>query len=100
MKAKKTRSAEGLAGAPWQCQSKPRRSRLALVRSLMATFVILTPGMMLGSDGQTLQPPDGGSPATNADPSSPALVGAEGRRQPSYQVFAYRCTSPSITVVN
>ena len=64
----------------------------------MAIFVILTP--VLGSDGQTLQPPDGGSPATNADPSSPALVAAEGRRQPSYQVFAYRCTLPAITVVN
>ncbi len=100
MKAEKKLPAEGPAGAPRQCQSKPRGSRLALVRSLMATFVIMTPGMVLGGDGQTLQPPDGGSPVTNADPSSPALLAAEGRRQPSYQVFAFRCTSPSITVVN
>src|SRR5690349_5873936 len=100
MKAKKEPPARVPAGAPQQCQSKPGGSRLALVHSLMATLVILTSGMMLGSDSQTLQPPDSGSPATNAEPSSPALITAQGRRQPSYQVYAFRCTSPSITVVN
>jgi len=66
----------------------------------MAAFVILTQGMILGSDSQTLPPPHDGSPATNAAPASPALLVAEGRRQPSYQMFAFRCAPPSITVVN
>ena len=66
----------------------------------MAALVILTQGMILGSDGQTPPPPAGGSPVTNAVSSSPALLVAEGRRQPSYQVFAFNCTVPPITVVN
>lgn len=71
-----------------------------MIRASMATLVILTQGMIPGSEGQSLLPPDGGSKATNAEPSSPLLIAAQGRGQPSYQVFAFRCTSPSITVVN
>jgi hypothetical protein len=100
MKAEKILAVEEPTSAPGPCQSKPRRSRLSLIRISLAALVILGPGMILGSDGQTLQPPDGGSPATNADPSSPALLAAEGRKQPGYQVFAYRCTRPAITVVD
>jgi hypothetical protein len=66
----------------------------------MTAIVILTQGMILGSEGQTLPPPAGGSPATNAVSSSPALLVTEGRRQPSYQVFAFNCTLPPITVMN
>jgi hypothetical protein len=66
----------------------------------MATFVILTQGSILGSDGQTLQPPDGGSRAAQTPPASFSLVAAQGRKQPSYQVFAFRCTSPAITAMN
>ncbi len=66
----------------------------------MATFVIMTQGMIPGSEGQSLLPPDGGSTAAKAEPSSPSLITAQGRGQPSYQVFAFRCTSPSITVMN
>ncbi|MFZ0828012.1 MAG: hypothetical protein WAO02_11370 [Verrucomicrobiia bacterium] len=56
--------------------------------------------MNLGSDGQTLPPPGGGSVSAKSDPSSPALPAAEGRRQPSYQVFAFHFISPAIVVVN
>jgi hypothetical protein len=92
--------AEGPARALRRWQSKPRRSRLSLIRISVAAFVILTQGMILGSDGQTLQPPDKGSQSAKAEPASPALLAAEGRRQPSYQVFAYSCTAPAITMVN
>ena len=76
------------------------RPEFGLVRTVLATFVLLTLGMILRSDGQTLQPPDGGTVAAKPDPSSPALLVAEGRRQPSYQVFAFHCTAPAIVVVN
>jgi hypothetical protein len=100
MKTEKIPPDEGPAHALRRWQSKPGGSRLSLIRISVAALVILTQGMMFGSDGQTLQPPENGSPSAKAEPASPALLAAEGRRQPSYQVFAYRCTSPAITVVN
>ncbi len=100
MKAEKNLRVEEPSSAPRPCQSKPGSSRSALIRASLATLVILTQGLVLGSDGQTLQPPDGGSPATNANLSSPALAAAEGRKEPGYQVFAFHCASPAITVVN
>ena len=92
--------AEGPAHAGRRWQSKPRCSRWSLIRISLADLVTLTQGMILGSDGQTLQPPDNGSPSAKAEPASPVLLAAEGRRQPSYQVFASGCTAPAITVVN
>jgi hypothetical protein len=56
--------------------------------------------MIPGSKGQTLPVPDGGSRAAQTPPASLSLVAAQGRKQPGYQVFAQRCTAPSITVVN
>jgi hypothetical protein len=92
--------AEGPARALPHWPSKPGRSRWSLILIRLAVLVILTQGMILGSDGQTLQAPDQGSPSAKAQPSSPALLAAEGRRQPSYQVFACGCSAPAITVVN
>jgi len=100
MKTKKIRPAEYPAHALPRWQSKPRRSKLALIRISLAALVTLTQGMILGSDGQTLQPPDNGSQSAKAEPASPVLLAAEGRRQPGYQVFASSCTAPAITVVN
>jgi hypothetical protein len=100
MKTEKNLRAEEPTSAPRPYQSKPRRSRLSLIRISLAALVIFGPGMILGSDGQTLQPPDGVRKGTNAEPSSSLLIAAQGRGQPSYQVFAYRCTRPAITVVD
>jgi hypothetical protein len=100
MKTEKIPPGEGPARAGRCWQSKPRRSRLSLIRISVAAFAVLTQGLILGSDGQTLQPPGNGSPSAKAEPASPALLAAEGRRQPSYQVFACGCTSPALTVVN
>ncbi len=73
-------------------QSKPRRSRSALIRLSLAAVVILTQGMLLA--------PAGESRTAKAEPSSPSLIAAQERGQPSYQVFANRFTSPAIAVVN
>ena len=100
MKTEKIPPGEGPARAARCRQSKPRCSRWSLIRISVAALVILTQGMMFGSDGQTLQPPENGSPSAKAEPASPALLAAEGRRQPSYQVFASGYTAPAITVVN
>jgi hypothetical protein len=100
MKAKKILPVEEPTSAPLLWQSKPTRTRLPLIRIIMATLVILTQGMVLESKGQTVPAPDGGSQAAKAEPSSVALCAAEGRKQPGYQVFAQRCAAPAITVVN
>jgi len=100
MKTEMISPVEEPTSAPLQWRSKPTRTRLPLIRISVAAFVILTQGMILGSEGQTPPHPDGGSQATNTEPSSPELLAAQGRKQPGYQVFAYRCTSPSMTVVN
>jgi hypothetical protein len=100
MKTEKIPPGEGTARAARRWQSKPRCSRWSLIRISLTAFVTLTQGMIFGSDGQTLQPPDNGSPSAKAEPASPVLLAAEGRRQPSYQVFVSGCTAPAITVVN
>jgi len=91
---------EGPARALRRWQLKPRRSRWSLIRISLAAIAVLTQGLIFGSDGQTLPPPAKGRPSAKAEPASPELLAAEGRRQPSYQVFACGCPAPAITVVN
>jgi hypothetical protein len=100
MKAKKVLPVEGPTSALLRRQSKPTRSRFPLIRMVVATSLILTQGMVPGSKGQTVPAPGGGSQAAKAEPSSVPLYAAEGRKQPGYQVFAQRCATPSISVVN
>lgn len=52
----------------------------------------MTPGLMLRCGGQTLLAP--------AAPAGLASVVAQGRQQPSYQVFAVNCVLPVIAVVD
>ena len=74
--------------------------RLPVIRTIIATFVILTQGMILGSEGQTLPASDHGSQAAQTQSSSLSLLAAQGRQHPSYQVFAHQFPLPSITVVD
>ena len=83
-----------------QWQPKPARTGLPPIRIILASLVILTQGMVLGSKAQTPAAPDGGSRVAKAEPSSRLLVAAQGRKQPGYQVFAQHYSFPSIAVVN
>ncbi len=75
-------------------------ARLSLARIVLPIFVILTPGMIPGSEGQAILSADNGGRATQTPLASSSLLPAQGRKQPSYQVFAVRSTTPSIDVVN
>jgi hypothetical protein len=81
---------------PRQCQSKTTAASLTII----AAFVILTQGMIVGSEGQILVPPDRGSQAVQTQPSSLSLLVAQGRQHPGYQVFAEHLALPAITVVD
>jgi hypothetical protein len=66
----------------------------------MITFVILTQGMILGSKGQSLVPPDQGSEAAPVPRSSFSLLVEQRRQHPSYQILAGQLAMPSIAIVD
>ena len=99
MKAKK--SSELASRAAHQCNANRSLLRRGpVIRTIIATFVILTPGIILGSEGQTLPSADHGSQAAQTQPSSLSRLAVQGRQHASYQVFAGHLALPSITVVD
>ena len=96
----KNSQVEAPAGAPPPCPFQPAARRLPVVCTLIAAFVILTPGMIPGSEGQTLLLPEPGSLTAPGQPASVASLVTEGRRHPAYQVFAGQLGLPAITVLD
>ncbi len=88
------------AGTPLQFQSKPAISSLPVIRTIIATFVILTHYMILDGESQTLHPPGHGSQVALSQSSSLSLRVAQFRQHPSYQVFAGGLVLPSTTVLD
>ena len=78
-----------------------RGTKDVLRRTLrFAALVILTQSIISEIQGQTLMLPDPGTQAAPAQMTSfPSLV-AQGRRHPSYQVFAGQLALPAIIVVD
>jgi len=99
VKERKISQGEGPVSALRRCQSKSAASGLPAIHTVIATFVILTLGMIPTSKGQTLRLPDLGSQAAQTQPSSLSLLAAQGRQHPGYQVFAGHLALPSIAVV-
>jgi hypothetical protein len=87
---------------PPECPSKSTASRIPAIRAIIVTFVILTQsqGMVLDSEAQTLLNPGHESQAAPTQPSSLSSLAAQGRRHPSYQVFAGGLALPSIIVLD
>ena len=100
MKDKQILQVEAPVSASLPCQSQPTAAKLPVIHILIAIFVILTQGMILGSEGQTPVPPDHGSQAAQTQPPSLSLPAAQGRQHPSYQVFAGQLALPAIIVVD
>lgn len=57
--------------------------RAPVIRPSIATFVILTPGLILGGEGQTLPSADHISQAAQTQPSSRSRRAVEGRQPAS-----------------
>jgi hypothetical protein len=96
----KNSQVEAPDGAPPPCPFQPAIRRRPVIGALIAALVILTPGMIPGSEGQTLLLPEPAGQTAPGQSASLASLVAQGRRHPAYQVFAGQLGLPAITVLD